>query len=231
MKRAVWILAILAMTTAGCGGIEWFPETKRSDTTPDAFSFTPAIVTGVEPDSLQTSNTITISGIPSGSAPISVSDNADAISEYSLDGGATFTSAAGTVKNGDTVVVQHISSIELGTTVTTTLTIGDLIATFSSKTVNVIIDPAFQSKNDALTNTTIVSNTVTVTGVNPPFVINITDGEFDVNGTGFTALQGSAQDGDTITLRHLSASIPNLAVTTTITIGGVPFTFTSTTAP
>jgi hypothetical protein len=99
--------------------------TIHLDTTPDAFSF--AALTGVPLRTAESSNTVTISGITKPS-PISVSGGT-----YSINGGS-YTSAAGTVNNGDTVTVQLTSSSSPSTASKATLTIGGLSADFSVTT-------------------------------------------------------------------------------------------------
>lgn len=96
-----------------------------SDTTPDAFSFTDQ--TNVPLSTLIVSNQITVSGINATTA-ISVAGG-----EYSVNGG-TYTAAAGTVANGDTVRVRHTSSATNSTSVNTVLTIGGVSDTFTSTT-------------------------------------------------------------------------------------------------
>ncbi len=96
------------------------------DTTPDPFSFTAQ--TGVALSTVITSNAITVAGINS-PAPISVSGGT-----YSIDGGA-YTAATGTVTNGQTVTLRHTSSASNSTTITTTLTIGGVSASFTSTTL------------------------------------------------------------------------------------------------
>lgn len=97
-----------------------------SDTTPNAFSFTDQ--TGVALSAVVTSNTVTISGI-NAAATISVSGGS-----YSINGGA-FTTAAGTINNGNTVAVRLTASASNATTSNATLTIGGVSDTFSVTTV------------------------------------------------------------------------------------------------
>ncbi|MSO46084.1 MAG: hypothetical protein EXQ59_04880 [Acidobacteria bacterium] len=126
-------LATTATATLTVGGVSkiFSATTGGADTTPDAFSFTSQ--TNMLPNTLVTSNTMTVSGINS-AANISVSGG-----EYRIGNGNTWTSAAGTVDNGDSVRVRHTSSSSGSTTVTTTLTIGTgpscaVSASFSSTT-------------------------------------------------------------------------------------------------
>ena len=95
------------------------------DTTPDAFSFVP--VAGVAPNSMQTSNAVTITGINTAAA-ITVSGGT-----YSINGGAN-TSAAGTVNQGDTVALQGIASASYSTMTSVTLTVGGVSAAFDVTT-------------------------------------------------------------------------------------------------
>lgn len=95
------------------------------DTTPDAFSFLP--LTGVELGSIQTSNTVTITGINTAAA-ITVSGGM-----YSLNGGA-YTSAASTVNQGDTVALQGIASTSYSTMTSVALTVGGVSGAFNITT-------------------------------------------------------------------------------------------------
>jgi hypothetical protein len=95
------------------------------DTTPDAFSFT--AVTGVAPSSTQTSNIVTITGI-NAAAAIAVSGGV-----YSINGGA-YTSAAGSVNQGDTVALQGIAATTYATATSVLLTVGGVSGAFSITT-------------------------------------------------------------------------------------------------
>jgi acid phosphatase len=99
----------------------------HNDGTPDSFSFT--AVTNAPLSSTQTSNSVTISGINK-TVPITVSGGT-----YSINGGA-FTSAAGTVKNGDSVSVQEAASGTPATAATATVTVGSISSPFSVMTVD-----------------------------------------------------------------------------------------------
>jgi hypothetical protein len=99
---------------------------SRCDTTPDPFSFTRR--TGVARSAVATSDAVAISGID-GPAQVSVTAG-----EYSIGCGSTFTSASGTINNGQTVCVRHTASSEPSTERTTTLSVGGVTGTFTSKT-------------------------------------------------------------------------------------------------
>jgi hypothetical protein len=99
------------------------------DTTPDPFSFTAR--TGVAFNSTITSTTITVSGINTSTA-ISIANGT-----FSIVGGA-FTSASGTVNNGNTVTVRVTSSGGGNTQTCATLTIGGVNGTFCATTAAVV---------------------------------------------------------------------------------------------
>lgn len=99
-----------------------------SDSTPDAFAFTP--VTGTAPDSTTSSSPVTITGLAT-RALISVSGGA-----YAIDGGS-FTTAPGSIDPGAQVAVQVLSSMLYSGTAQVTLTIGTadgVSATFTATT-------------------------------------------------------------------------------------------------
>lgn len=99
----------------------------NSDTTPDAFSFTPQ--TGVPLSSVVTSNTITVAGLGFGQAGISVANG-----EFSVNGGV-YGTATSEVSNGDTVTVRQTSSASYGTLTTASMTLGTYSANFNVTTL------------------------------------------------------------------------------------------------
>ncbi|MBU0653772.1 MAG: pre-peptidase C-terminal domain-containing protein [Gammaproteobacteria bacterium] len=192
-----------------------------ADTTPDAFSFTDK--TGVNLASLIESDTVTVSGINSPS-PVSVSGG-----EYRINGGA-YTSAAGTVSNGDSLQVRHLSSSLSKTVTNSTLTIGGVSGTFNSTTATADTKPAtfrFTAKNKVALSSNIESNTVTISGINAPTPISITTGEYRINGGNYTNAAGTVNNGDTIQLRHTSSANFVTTTTTVLKVGSVSRNFTS----
>ncbi|MDE2180270.1 MAG: FG-GAP repeat protein, partial [candidate division NC10 bacterium] len=76
------------------------------------------------------------------------------------------------------------------------------------------------------------SNAITVSGLSIPAPISVAGGAYEVNGSGLWIISGSdlmVFNGDTVRVRHTSAATYSTAVNTTLTIGGVSDTFTSTT--
>jgi hypothetical protein len=135
IAKCLGVLLVVAFL-GGCGA-DWFPAYKRPATLPDSFTFTE--IKDVEPGKPVTSNAITVSGVTADSSPITITGTST--SQYSINGG-TPTSAAGTVKNGDTVTVTHTTVDSPGVVTTSTLTIGGLQGPFT--TVNQLVDtPSF----------------------------------------------------------------------------------------
>lgn len=99
-----------------------------ADTTPDAFSF--PVVARAARSSVSVSDHVEILGITK-AAPINVSGG-----EYSINGGA-FTSAAGQVMPRDLVRVRVTTPATENQTVSATLTVGGVSATFTATTLTV----------------------------------------------------------------------------------------------
>ncbi|MFC1747728.1 hypothetical protein ACFL2V_02865 [Pseudomonadota bacterium] len=99
-------------------------EPPQTDATPDQFTFTDK--TGAELNTIYSAS-ITVSGINEAS-PISVTDG-----EYRIGSGA-WTTAAGTVTNGQVVSVRRTSSSSYNQTVSASVTIGGVSDTFSVTT-------------------------------------------------------------------------------------------------
>jgi uncharacterized repeat protein (TIGR01451 family) len=111
----------------GGRGIDNFDAS--GDYTPDAFNF--IAQTGVPQSSLRTSNAITVANITTVTG-IGISGAAG--SQYRINGGS-WTSAPGTVVDGDSIEVRHTSAATGTTVTTTTLGIGGISADFTSTTI------------------------------------------------------------------------------------------------
>ncbi len=99
----------------------------QPDTKPDVFTFMDVVNVAV--GTLQTSNTVTITGI-NHAAPVSVTGG-----EYSIGCSNTFTTATGIISNNQTVCVRHTSTATHSTSTNTTLIIGAGADTFTSTTL------------------------------------------------------------------------------------------------
>ncbi len=217
-------------TTLTVGGVtDTFTSTTGAapDGTPDAFTFTDDL-SGVPLSSTRTSNTITIAGINT-SVVVSVSGGT-----YSKNG-AGYTGSSGSAVNGDTFAVRHTSSASYSTDVNTTLTVGGVSDTFTTRTEPAPNDGTpdqfiFSDQTGvARSDTTVTSNTITITDINISVSVSVSGGTYSKNGAGYTSSNGTALNGDTFAVRHTSSSAYNTATNTTLNVGGVSDVFTSTT--
>jgi hypothetical protein len=90
---------------------------------------------------------------------------------------------------------------------------------------------SFTSKKDVKTGVQITSNTVTITGINTPTLISVAGGTYAIGCLGnFTATSGTISNGQTVCVRHISASEGSSTTSTTLTVGDVSAVFQSTTS-
>jgi len=153
--------------------------------------------------------------------------------QYSKDNGANYTSTSGTVKTGDVVTVRHSAASGDGQTVTTTLTIGNQTATFSSTTATAAVAGfSFTNVTSATVNTFQVSNAASVTlSSGTSARISVLGGEYSTDGgTTWTAANGTVASGSSAKVRHTSSANPGQTVVTTLVVGNQFATFASTTA-
>mgnify|MGYP000349663091 CR=1 FL=1 len=212
-----------AILTVGGVSDTYSVTTISEDVVPDQFIFTDQ--TNVPLSSIIQSNSVTVVGINSNS-PISVVGG-----EYSIDGGA-FTSAAGSIVNGQSIVVRQTSSINFSATTNATLTVGGVSDTLSVTTISVDVVPdqfIFTDQIEVQLSSIIQSNSVSVMGINSSAPISIVGGEYSIDGGTFTSTAGFILNEQIVQIRQASAN--NLATTTDalLSIGGVNDTFSVTT--
>lgn len=200
--------------------------TTAADFVPDAFSF--AARTGVMPNTLVASDPATITGI-TGAASVTVEEGS-----YSIGCTQSYVTASSVITNGQTVCVRHFSAATNGTSWSTRLTIGGVSALFTSTTVAGDTQPdvfSLDDQVDVVAGSTVVSNVVTITGIDTATSISVTNGEYSIGCNGvFTAAAGTIQPSQSVCVRHTAAATAGTSNTTTLTIGGVSDNFTTTTA-
>ena len=192
---------------------------------PDQFTFVDQ--TDVQLNTVVTSNGIIVSGLDA-TAIIYISGGT-----YSINSG-TYTSAAGTVNNEDTVTVRLTSSGSYSTTKSATLTIGSVSDTFSVTTEAAPPDTTpdqftFTDQTGVALNTVRASNTITVSGINTEAPISITGGTYSINGGAYTSDADTVSNGDTVTIQLTSSESYLTTTDATLTIGGVSDSFSVTT--
>ena len=203
---------------------------REDDDTPDDFEF--AAQGNVDVAIMVESEEITVEGID---VDVNVTIKSG---EYSLNGGA-YTSSAGAVQVGDTLQVRHLSSSDYNATVTSVLSVGSSSVNFLSTTkeqADQVADDttpdafSFAGENDVALASIILSETVTISGINVAASISVSGGEYSIDGGAFTSATGSISNNQSLQLRHTSSSSNSITTITTITVGDYSTTFQSTTS-
>lgn len=87
----------------------------------------------------------------------------------------------------------------------------------------------FSDVSGAALDSTVLSDVITVSGINTATTITVSGGSYAVNGGNFTSTQSSVSNGDSVQLRQTSSAAYATTTDTTLTIGGVSDTFSVTT--
>ena len=220
---SIGLLALLAGCGGGGGGGGGTPSPPPVDTTPNNFSFSNK--TDAALSTTITAAAITITGINSATA-VSITGG-----EYSVDGGA-FTSGAGTVNNNQTITVRVSSSAQFSTATSATLTVGGLSATFTATTLAEDKTPdafSFTAGSNTARNVVLVSNSVTISGINTVTPISITSGEYSIEGGAYTSAAGTVTNNQHVTVRLTTSGQFSTAVNAALTVGTVTGSFIATT--
>jgi len=189
--------------------------TLARDITPEPFSF-PA-VSDAAPGAMIESASITVAGL-NDTANIAIVGG-----EYAIGTGDTFTADAGQVDNDDVVRVRVTAAGGFALPVAAMLSIGDTQATFTVTTVaqDTIPDAfTFTQRDGEVRGEPVLSDIITVMGINDAASVSITGGSYSVNGAGFTAGAGQITNGQTLQLQVTASA--EFATTTTglVTVGG-----------
>lgn len=121
---------------------------------------------------------------------------------------------------GSTLVTVKVShgSVKIDSIVVATVAVDTVPNAFS-----------FVDQTGVALSTVIASAAITVSGINTASPISVTGGEYRINAGAWTTTAGTVNNGDTVQARHTSSAANSTATNTTVTIGGVSDTFTSTT--
>ena len=227
-------LALVQLTVAGSIDAPFGGNDVDPDVYPDTFAFTnntaPFGTTSV------VSNTVTVGGI---NARTSVHiASATANSAYSIGCTGNFVASHGTLLPGETLCLRHSSSSQPGGTAQTLVNVGGRIVSYTTVSSSQAADTqpdgfAFVDQTGVTPGATVTSNAITITGLTGASPVAIDGGSYSVgcDPQGFRTSNGSITNGQTICVRHVASSQHSAVVDTTLAIGGVTDTFTSTTAP
>ncbi len=193
------------------------PSAITQDTTPDAFAFTDQ--TSVEPSTLTTSNSLTITGI---NGEVAVSVNGDGSPQIRIAGGSWTTS--GTITNGQTLEVQLTSNAGYLTANTATITVGTTSDNWSVTTRPEDITPdafTFTDLPAAERSTQYTSNSVTITGLSDTASVSVSgDGspQIRIDGGSWTT-SGIISNNQTLEVQLTSNASYQTAHSATVTVG------------
>ncbi|MSR09463.1 MAG: hypothetical protein EXR82_08085 [Gammaproteobacteria bacterium] len=213
------------------GGVVGQFTLVTGDSTPDQFTFVNQ--TDVVANTQITSAPITLSGLTT-ATDVRVTP---AGSTYSIGCTATYVGGIGTATNGAQICVRQASNAFPGGITETRLFVGvetEVQATFRSTTAGVSdttpADFSFVDQTGVALSTVITSAPVIISGLNTPAPITVTGGTYAIGCTApFTAVAGTISDGQSVCVRQTSSAAGLTVTSTTLTIGGVADTFTSTT--
>ena len=102
---------------------------------------------------------------------------------------------------------------------------------FTRRTCDTEPNPfAFDAQTNVARSTNVTSNTVTISGIEAAAHVSVIGGRYSIgcNGT-FTASPGTITDGQTICVRQDTSDLPSTTKVTTLTIGSIAGTFSTTT--
>ncbi len=88
---------------------------------------------------------------------------------------------------------------------------------------------SFASQANTPLDQWVESAAITVSGINAAATISVSNGEYAINGGNYSSSNGTVNNGNTVRLRHRAASANGSTTTSTLTIGGVSASFSSTT--
>ena len=203
-----------------------FEVTTRSpDITPESFSFEPR--TGVELGVQVTSNSVTIESFEA-EVPVSIEGG-----EYTLDGG-NFTDQAETATPGQSLALRLTAADEFEVQTSATVTVGGVSARFEVTTEARDTTPesfSFAPANDVNREAEVVSDVITVLGINTEVAITVTGGQYRIDGGEYTDTESTVSEGQTVQVKGIAPSELDTSHNVELTIGALSELFTITTRP
>jgi len=198
---------------------------KRWDRIPNPFVFIDQ--SGVPLSTTINANSVVVSGI---NTSISISITAG---QYAINGGSYRTSSSSVV-NGDVINVRQLSSSQYLATHSAVLSLNGVTDSFDVTTLANTSDSTpdafdFTNQTGVALNSTIFSNSMTVSGINVATAISINGGGFSINGSAYSSSSAMISNGDSVTISLLTSTNYSSTTQATLTIGGVSGVFSVTT--
>jgi hypothetical protein len=188
------------------------------DYIPNTFNFTP--LTDVAVDSLYTSDTITISGLPY-PTPITVTNGTLIKNNTTVSGDSIM------VKNGDQLALQLQSSDKYAATSQATLDINGVMAAFETTTDDYAPDDfSFTSVEDATLDSIYTLETITLSDLPHPTPVSVSGGALWINGSKIPfGTEAFVSEGDQINIQVVSSSKYETATSVQLLLGSIQKSF------
>jgi hypothetical protein len=183
--------------------------------------------TGVATNALVTSESKTVTGFV-GTLPVSISGEGNP--QYRI-GAGSFTSAPGTILTGQTLTVRHTSSTHASTPTTSLVSVGDYSTAFKSVTgaTDRTPDPFdFGTVLNTFPSSFVESAPQTLADFNTAVSIAPGPGaQYRIDGGPWTNAAGTLNQGQVLTMRHLTSATALAWTQTYLTVGGIRGYFTT----
>ncbi|WPP52726.1 Kelch repeat-containing protein [Catalinimonas niigatensis] len=208
--------------TVSIGTVVKHFQVITDDYVPNTFSFTAQKDVAV--DSLYTSNTLTVSGIPF-ATPLQIEGG------RLIKNGKVVSSDTVSVKNGDQIAVQLLSSSAYASVSSATVAINGIIASFALTTDDYKPDTfSFTAIENAKVDSLYTSNIITISGLPFPAPVSVEGGMLIKNGNEPSADKIIlVQNGDQLAVKLLSSSAFISSKTAILNINGIKASFKITT--
>lgn len=152
-----------------------------------------------------------------------------AVTVGTLPAGLTLAGATGVISGTPTTAATSTFTVTV-TDASSATASQSLSITIAAAGVDTTPDPfSFTAQADVALSTVITSNSIIIAGINSPAPISVSGGSYSVDGGAFTAVAGTVTNGQSVAVQHTSSATNSTITTTTLTIGGVSGSFTSTT--
>jgi uncharacterized delta-60 repeat protein len=220
-------VAIIRFTSAGAADATFDDGLPDPDSYPDPISF---------PEVTAPYGTVDVVSAPAMVVGFTDPARIESGPQYSIGCTGIFTTATGLLMPGETICLRADAPSQPGVSGGAQIRIGGRRAIFTviagNSPADFVPDAfAFNARTNVTTGSTQTSNTVTISGITGAASVTVVNGSFSIGCNGaFTSDPRTIRPGQTVCIQHTAATTPSATVSTTLTIGDVSATFSSTTA-